>query len=87
MGRMLTVYNNYDTAIHNAQMAEARENSRKRRLQTENAKLVQEIANLKEENARLRQNGGPQAEMREPAAGTGGTQEPSELNAGPHTGI
>ena len=87
MGRMLTVYNNYDTAIHNAQMAEMRENSRKRRLQTENAKLVQEVANLKEEITRLRQNGGAQTEMHRPTGGTGGAQAPSGPNDGPDTGI
>ena len=87
MDRMLTVYNNYDIAVHKAEMRAEHELKKRMAAQTELAKVTQENAHLKEENAKLRQNGGPQAEMREPATGTGGTQEPYESNAGPHTGI
>ena len=87
MDRMLTVYNNYDTAIHKAQMAEQRETTRAMQLQTEVANLTQTVANLREENANLRQNGRPQTEMHWPAGGTGGAQTAPEPNAGPDTGI
>ena len=59
MDRMLTVYNNYDTAIHKAEMRAEKELTKRMAAQTELAKSVQEIANLKEEITRLRQNGHP----------------------------
>ena len=85
--RMLTVYNNYDTAIHRAEMAQMRENAKARRLQTEVAKLTLTNSNLKDEIVSLRQNGGPQATVRPSNGGTGGTQEPNEHPVGSSTGI
>ena len=87
MDRMLTVYNNYDTAIHKAQMAEQRETAKRMGFQTEVAKLTQENANLKDEIVSLRQNGGPQTTVRPPNGGTGGTQATNEHPVGSSTGI
>ena len=87
MDRMLTVYNNYDTAIHKAEMRAEKELTKRMAAQTELAKSVQENANLKEEITRLRQNGGAQTEMHRPTGGTGGAQAPSGPNDGPDTGI
>ena len=87
MDRMLTVYNNYDIAVHKAEMRAEHAETKQMALQTELAKLVQENANLKEEITRLRQNGHPQTEMHRPTGGTDGTQAASQPNAGPDPGI
>ena len=67
--RMLTVYNNYDTAIHNAEMNHQRALGKNRQLQTEVAKLTQDNAHLKEQIMKISQNGRSEASLR--AAGRG----------------